>query len=151
MVRSQRVVALHTRNSGTFRTQREATRSERVRPNNRATPPIEEIGSSETPIVFPTDPVDVSLIQSARRNGIPPPRKRTRLMKPIPPPGIRLVIATRNVQLDLVDIAKREDRVVSTVMVEVGLVRTWEIPNLLNTIARPEYQMQLHRLVILVN
>ncbi|KAI1005714.1 hypothetical protein K3495_g2510 [Podosphaera aphanis] len=41
------------------------------------------------PIVFLTDPVDVSLIQSARRNGIPPPRKRTRLMKPIPPPGIR--------------------------------------------------------------
>ncbi|KAI0992988.1 hypothetical protein K3495_g15196, partial [Podosphaera aphanis] len=66
-----------------------ATRSERVRPDNRATPPIEGIGSSEMPIIFPTDPVDVSLIQSARRNGIPPPRKRTRLMKPIPPPGTR--------------------------------------------------------------
>ncbi|KAI1003009.1 hypothetical protein K3495_g5195 [Podosphaera aphanis] len=89
IVRSQRVVALHARNSGTFGTQREATRSERVRPDNRATPPLERIGSSETPIVFPTDPVDVFLIQSARRNGIPPPRKRTRLMKPVPPPGTR--------------------------------------------------------------
>ncbi|KAI0997972.1 hypothetical protein K3495_g10219 [Podosphaera aphanis] len=87
--RSQRVVALHARNSGTFGTQREATRSKRVRPDNRATPPLERIGSSEMPIVFPTDPVDVSLIQSVRRNGIPPPRKRTRLMKLVPPPGTR--------------------------------------------------------------
>ncbi|KAI0996030.1 hypothetical protein K3495_g12151 [Podosphaera aphanis] len=89
MFGSQRVVALHARNSGTFGAQREATRSERVRPDNRVTPPIEGIGSSEMPIVFPTDPLNVSLIQSARRNGIPPPRKRTRLMKPIPPPGTR--------------------------------------------------------------
>ncbi|KAI0994266.1 hypothetical protein K3495_g13916 [Podosphaera aphanis] len=72
-----------------WNTKREATRSERVRPDNRITPPLEGIGSSEMPIVFSTDPVDASLIQSARRNGIPPPRKRTRLMKPIPPPGTR--------------------------------------------------------------
>ncbi|KAI1000345.1 hypothetical protein K3495_g7852 [Podosphaera aphanis] len=89
MVRSQRVVALHARNSGTFGTQREATRSERMLPDNRATPPVEGIGSSEMPTVFLIDPVDVSLIQSARHNGIPPPRKRTSLMKPIPPPGIQ--------------------------------------------------------------
>ncbi|KAI0994384.1 hypothetical protein K3495_g13798 [Podosphaera aphanis] len=89
MVRSQRVVAMQARNSGTFGTQTEATRSERVLPDNRVTPPIEGIGSSEMPIVFPTDPLHIFLIQSARRNGIPPPRKRTRLMKPIPPPGTR--------------------------------------------------------------
>ncbi|KAI1007499.1 hypothetical protein K3495_g723 [Podosphaera aphanis] len=89
MARSQRVAALHARNSGTFGTKREATRSERVQPDNRATLPIEGFGSSEMPIVFSTDPVDFSLIQSARRNGIPPPRKRTRLTKPIPPPRTR--------------------------------------------------------------
>ena len=87
MARSQRVIALHARNRGTFGTQREAIRSERMRPDNRATPPIEELGSPEMPTIFPTDPIDVSLIQSARRNGIPPPRKRTRLTNPIPPPG----------------------------------------------------------------